>query len=173
MINGNFLQALQNLTSWLGYWVLPTLAALCLCIAIFNYSNGRRAGRFVTGSLLCLMGPGCALLIQHFVVTPTSSNADVVSGALMNAVSYLGNVIMPIFAVVCVIRGVIDLGAPVERFHARMETVKHFGAALLSLMVSGLVRLLEHFVATSTQLTPGTHSLLLNHFLGAARCLYA
>ena len=91
----------------------------------------------------------------------------------MNAVSYLGNVIMPIYAVVCVIRGVIDLGAPVERFHARMDVVKHFGAALLSLMVSGLIRLMEHFVSTANQLSPGSTSMLVIHLQGALRCLYA
>ena len=174
MIGGDFLQSLENMTMWIGYWVLPTLAALSLCIAIYNYANGRQSGRYVMGALLCLMGPGCALLVQHFVITPPlNSGADVVSGSLMNAVSYLGNVIMPIFAVVCVIRGVIDLGAPVERFHARMDVVKHFGAALLSLMVSGLLRLLEHFVLGATQLSPGSTSMIVIHVIGASRCLSA
>src|SRR5260370_9063162 len=107
MISGNLLTALQKLTKWIGYLVLPTLAGLCVIVAIYNYSERKEAGRYVVAALLCLMGPACALLINFFVTSPApSAGADVVSGGLMNAINWLGNVIMPLFAVIIVVREV-------------------------------------------------------------------
>jgi hypothetical protein len=167
MTSGNFLTALQNLTKWMGYLVLPTLAGLCVIVAIYNYSERKEAGRYVTAALLCLMGPGCALLVNFFVTSsPPAPGADVFSGALMNAINWLGNVIMPVFAVINVVRGVQEFVAIGERFHTRMDIVRHFGAALLCLMVSGVLRLLEHFVTTATRLSPGTPTSLLIHTSG-------
>jgi hypothetical protein len=168
MTSGNFLTALQNLTKWLGYLVLPTLAGLCVIIAIYNYSERKESGRYVIAALLCLMGPACALLISFFVTSPApSAGVDVVSGGLMNGINWLGNVILPVFAVINVVRGVqefVAIGEP--RFHTKMDIVRHFGAAFFCLMVSGILRLLEHFVSTATRLSPSTPTSLLIHASG-------
>jgi hypothetical protein len=167
MNSGNFLTALQNMTKWIGYLILPTLAGLCVIVAIYNYSERKEAGRYVIAALLCLMGPGCALLISFFVTSSApAAGVDVFSGGLMNAINWLGNVIMPVFAVINVVRGVQEFVAIGERFHTRMDIVRHFGAAFFCLMVSGILRLLEHFVSTATRLSPATPTSLLIHALG-------
>jgi hypothetical protein len=167
MNSGNFLTALQNLTKWIGYLVLPTLAGLSVIVAIYNYSERKEAGRYVIAALLCLMGPGCALLVSFFVTSsPPAAGVDVFSGGLMNAINWLGNVIMPIFAVINVVRGVQEFVAIGERFHTRMDIVRHFGAAFFCLMVSGILRLLEHFVSTATRLSPASPTSLLIHVSG-------
>lgn len=171
MIDGSFLGGLQHLVQWMGNLILPTLAGLCVIIAIYEYSQRRDGERYFVAALLCLLGPACAQLVYSFVTrTPPSGGADVYASGLINAVNWLGNVILPIFAAYNVIRGVLVMGGFMERFTIGDDWTRYFIVAFMCLMVSGIMRLLEHFVLTAHSVT----SLLLHLSIGGAiPCLYA
>src|ERR1039458_4235223 len=109
MVSGNFLNGLQGLTEWLGYLILPTLAGFCIVMAIYNYGGGQKGERSMVAAILCLRAPACALLVTAWVTKgapSTATGADGYSGALMNALNWVGNVLLPLLAAYNVARGV-------------------------------------------------------------------
>ena len=96
MGSGSFLTGLEGLTEWIGYLILPTLAGFCVVMAINNYRQGENGERSMLAAILCLMGPACALLVSAWVTKAPAAPApatDALSGALMNALNFVGNVI--------------------------------------------------------------------------------
>jgi hypothetical protein len=170
--SGNFLTALETMAQWMGNLILPTLSAFCVIAAILAYGERRDGQRHIVGAILCLMGPGCALLINYFTTsaaptTVSSTQVDSFTSSLMNGASYIGNVLMPLIAVLFIIRGALTLGGFMERFNIGDDWVRYFMIAAACFMVSGIVRLLEYLVTNATTLSPGTGatttSLLLIH----------
>jgi hypothetical protein len=148
--SGNFLTGLQGLTEWLGYLILPTLAGFCVVMAIKDYRDGKNGERSMIAAILCLMGPACALLISAWVTKAPAAPApatDALSGALMNASNWLGNVILPLFAAYNVARGVLQ--PQMKHFNSVQDQFHYFIVAFGCLSVSGILRLIEHFVLTA------------------------
>ena len=147
MGSGSFLTGLEGLTEWLGYLILPTLAGFCIVMAIYNYKEGQNGERNMVAAILCLMGPACALLVSAWVTKgapSTAPGADGYSGALMNALNWVGNVLMPLLAAYNVVRGVLQ--PEMKHFQSVHDRLHYFIVAFGCLSVSGILRLLEHFV---------------------------
>jgi hypothetical protein len=154
MLNGNFLGGLQGLTEWLGYLILPTLAGFCVVLAVLNYREGRGGERYITAALVCLMGPACALLVSAFVTHASPvSGGDAASGALMNALNWTANVLLPLLAAYNVAHGVLEAGGVLKPRNSLMGRAHYFIVAFGCLTVSGVLRLLEHFVTTAKAVT--------------------
>ena len=154
MGSGSFLTGLEGLTEWLGYLILPTLAGFCVVMAIYNYREGRNGERSMVAAILCLMGPACALLVSAWVTNgapAAAAGADAYSGALMNALNWVGNVILPLSAGYNVARGVLQ--GQMKHFNSVQDRVHYFIVAFACLCVSGILRLLEHFVLTAKAVT--------------------
>jgi hypothetical protein len=170
MGSGSFLTGLQGLTEWLGYLILPTLAGLCVCMAIYNFREGRDGERGMMAAIVCLMGPGCALLVSAWTTAAPPVPTDAYSGALMNGVNFVGNVLLPIFAAYNVTIGVLSLGGFLKHFKSQQDVVHYFIVAFGCLTVSGILRLLEHFVLTAQKLSVLDFYI---HFSGGLHsCLY-
>jgi hypothetical protein len=160
------------MAEWLGYLILPALAALCVVIGVVSYHQRKDGGRYITAAVLCLMGPASAQLINAFVTnTPGTGAHDTYYNAILNLINWVGNVIMPMFAVLNVIRGVLALGGFMERFNIGEDWVRYFIIAGASMMISGITRLLEHFVTSGASVTL-QHSQAIPYVIGETiRCL--
>jgi len=173
MGSGSFLTGLEGLTEWIGYLILPTLAGFCVVMAINNYRQGENGERSMLAAILCLMGPACALLVSAWVTKAPAAPApatDALSGALMNALNFVGNVILPLGAAYNVARGVLDIGGVMKARSSVHDRVHHFIVAFGCLSVSGILRLLEHFVTTAKAVT---YLQLYIHVSGGIHsCLY-
>ena len=60
--------------------------------------------------------------------------------------NYVGNVILPTFAAIEVVKLVLGFGGVFERLNIGDDWLRHLFAAMMSLMVSGILREFEHFV---------------------------
>jgi hypothetical protein len=79
------------------------------------------------------------------------SNPDLYWNALLNLVDWFANVILPVYAALHVTIGGIEMGDLFTHYtHHQVTQTRHFFAALLCLMASGLVRLAEFFVSRGT-----------------------
>ena len=67
----------------------------------------------------------------------------------MSLVDWICNVLMPVYAGLQVAAGALRMGI-VARFHPTEGWLRHFVAAGLCLLLSGLVRLAEFFVTRGT-----------------------
>ena len=162
MGSGNFLTGLEGLAGWLGNLILPVIAAYCIVLALVAFGERRDAGRYVAAALLCLLGPGLASLAEAFVTNTPANAHDVYYNALVNLINWVGNVIMPMAASFYVIRGILALGGVMERLNIGDDWLRYFAVAFGCLMVSGIMRLLEHFVLTA----PTTHlGMVVNQLL--------
>jgi hypothetical protein len=163
MTGGDFLNGLVGLTSWIGYLILPVLAAYCVVAALVAWHHRGDGQRYILAALACLMGPGLALLARSFTtLTPASSSHDAFYNALLNMINWFGNVIMPMFGVYNVVCGILVMGGFMERFNIGDDWARYFLVAFGCMMVSGIIRLLEWFVinGASTSLQH-TSSLLV------------
>jgi hypothetical protein len=60
--------------------------------------------------------------------------------------NYVDNVILPTFAAIEVVKLVLNFGGVFERLNIGDDWLRHLFAAMMSLMVSGLLREFEHCV---------------------------
>jgi peptidoglycan/LPS O-acetylase OafA/YrhL len=171
MDSGSFLTGIEGLTEWLGYLILPTLAGFCIVMAIYAYREGLNGERHMVAAILCLMGPACALLISAWITKgapSTAPGADGYAGALMNALNWVGNVIMPLAAAYNVARAILQ--HEMKHFNSVESEAHYYIVAFACLSVSGILRLLEHFVLTAKAVT------LLQFYIhisgGIHSCLY-
>ena len=146
MTSGDFLTGLEALVRWLGNLLLPVVAAYCVVMAIVALHNRSHWQRYILGALYCLMGPGLASLAEAFITSSPVGAHDVYYNAILSGINWLGNVIMPMFAAYNVICGVLVLGGFMERLDIGDDWVRYFVTAIASLLVSGIMRLLEWFV---------------------------
>ena len=163
MSQGDFLTGLSGLTQWIGYLVLPVLAAYCVVAALLAWHRRGDGERYIMAALACLMGPGLALLAHSFTtLTPASSSHDAFYNALLNLINWVGNVVMPMFGAYNVICGILVVGGFMERFNIGDDWARYFIVAFGCMMVSGIIRLLEWFVTNgaSTSLQHTTSMLV-------------
>ena len=138
-----FDQGVMHLANWIGNAVLPVLAGLIIALGVVEFSRGRPAGRYFVGALAALMGSG--LLRFAEVLCSQNQGADQYFAALLALTNVVGNVLMPMFAVVQIVLAVLAWGGVLERSFTS-HWMHHTFAAMGALMVSGLLRLFEKFV---------------------------
>ena len=141
----SFYNGILNLTNWSANVILPTLAALFIAIAILQFSRGQSYSHALYGGFLCLMASGLLRAFETFASQRAWDDPDVYWIALVSLVDWLCNVILPLYAALQVAAGAVALGTDV-RFHYASAWMRHFAAAGMCLLVSGLLRLAEWFV---------------------------
>jgi hypothetical protein len=70
--------------------------------------------------------------------------------ALLSLANWVGNVILPVYGGIEIARAVLGIGGVFERLNIGDDWIRHFIAGGSCLCVSGLLRLMEHFIATGT-----------------------
>src|SRR5260221_9257838 len=99
------------------------------------------------------MVSGLLRAMETFASQRAWSDPDVYWIALLSLVNWICNVLMPVYAGIQVAAGAMRMGI-VTRIHPTEGFMKHFVAAALCLMLSGLLRLAEFFVARGTAGVP-------------------
>ena len=94
-----------------------------------------------------LMGSGLLRLAE--VISQQATDADQYMVMLLTLTNFVGNVLLPFYAAIEIVRLVLGLGGVFERLYVGDDWLRHLLAAMGALMVSGLLRLLEHFVAAA------------------------
>ena len=143
----DFLRGFTNLTNWLGNVILPTLAGLFFAIAIFRFARGSSHGYAPYAGFLCLMVSGLLRGLETFSTQAAWNDPDAVWITLRGLVNWVCNVLMPVYAVLQIVQGVLAYGGIGHRLYSGMPWMRHFATAGMALMLSGLVRLAEFFVA--------------------------
>ena len=144
-----FYHGILNLTGWAGNVILPTLAALFIAIGIIQFSRGTAYSHAVYGGFMCLMASGLLRAFETFASQRSWNDADLFSVALVSLVDWLCNVLLPLYAGLQVVAGGMQLAGVTNRFQP-ISWMRHFAAAGLCLLVSGLLRLGEYFVTQGT-----------------------
>lgn len=148
-----FNTALASMASYLGNGILPVLAGLSLVIGVYNLAHKASSGeRYLTIALACLMCSGLVRLVESFATAGGTTNSTEFYTALLTMTNWLANVMLPIYAAVNVIRGVLSnaSGGAFEFTSMSGNTSRHFMMAGACVCVSGGLRLLEFFVTAGT-----------------------
>jgi hypothetical protein len=145
----SFANGLLNLTNWAGNVILPTLAALFFAVAVLKFARSESYASSMYGGFACLMASGLLRAMETFASQRAWSDPDVYWVSLLTLVDWICNVLMPVYAGLQVAAGALRMGM-VTRIHPTEGWMRHFVAAGLCLMLSGLLRLAEFFVAHGT-----------------------
>ncbi len=145
----SFTNGILNLTNWAGNVILPTLAGLFFAIAILRFVRSESYTAAMYGGFLCLMASGLLRAMETFASQRPWNDPDVYWVALLSLVNWVCNVLMPIYAGLQVAAGALRMGV-VTRIHPTEGWMRHFVAAALCLLLSGLLRLAEFFVIQGT-----------------------
>ena len=129
--------------------ILPTLAALFIAIAIIQFSRGSAYTHAMYGGFMCLMASGLLRAFETFASQRNWNDPDLFWAALVSLVDWIGNVLLPLYAGLQVAAGGLQLAGVTNRFQP-ISWMRHFAAAGLCLLLSGLLRLGEFFVARGT-----------------------
>jgi len=141
----SFYNGFLNFTNWAGNVILPTMAGLFFALAILRFSKGQPYSHALYSGLLALMASGLLRAFEKFASQRAWNDPDVYWVSIVTFVNWVCNVLMPIYAAVEVTAGGLAL-ATGQRLHHTGNWMRHFLAAGLCLMLSGLVRLAEYFV---------------------------
>ena len=144
MQQGSFDSGILNLANWVGNQLLVVLAGLIIAAGIYQYSKGRDADRYFYGGLASLLTSGFLRLAE--TITQQASGANQYWTAILTLTNFVGNVVLPTFAGIEVVKLVLGFGGVFERLNIGDDWLRHLFAAMMSLMVSGILRLFEHFV---------------------------
>lgn len=145
----SFYNGILNLTNWTGNVILPTLAGLLFAFAVVRFSRGLTYAHPMYAGLLCLMGSGLLRAFETFATQRSWNDPDVYWVSIVTLVNWICNVIMPLYAALEVTAGGLSLASDMRINHTS-GWQRHFLAAGLSLLLSGLLRLAEFFVAHGT-----------------------
>ena len=145
---GSLQPGLLNLANWVGNVMLPIGAGLILAFGIYQFSKGYELERYIYGAMAALMGSGLLRLAEAISQQATDANQYMVM--LLTLTNFVGNVLMPFYAAIEIVRLVLGLGGVFERLAIGDDWIRHGMAAMGALMVSGLLRLLEYFVANAS-----------------------
>jgi len=145
----SFYNGILNLTNWGGNVILPTLAGLFIAIAIIQFSKGAAYEHAMYGGFLCLMASGLLRAFETFASQRSWNSPDLVWAGVASLVDWICNVLLPVYAGLQVAAGGLQLAGVSNRFQP-VSWMKHFAAAGLCLLVSGLLRLGEFFVTHGT-----------------------
>jgi hypothetical protein len=145
----SFYNGILNLTGWAGNVILPTMAALFIAIAIIQFSRGTAYSSAMYGGFMCLMASGLLRAFETFASQRSWNDPDLFWVALVSLVDWISNVLLPIYAALQVAAGGFQLAGVMNRFQP-ISWMRHFAAAGLCLLLSGLLRLAEFFVTQGT-----------------------
>ena len=145
----SFYSGILNLTNWTVNVILPTLAGLLFAFAVIRFSRGLAYAQPMYGGLMCLMGSGLLRALETFASQRSWNDPDVYWMSIVTLVNWICNVIMPLYAALEVTAGGLSLASDMRIQHTS-GWQSHFLAAGLSLLLSGLLRLAEFFVAHGT-----------------------
>ena len=147
--NMSFDHGVLNLANWTGNVIMPTLAALFIIIAILQFSKGQDFSHSMYGAMACLLVSGLTRALETFAGQRPWNDHDLYWVALTTLINWVGNVILPVYAAVQVAAGALRMGI-FSYINPTSGWMRHFAAAGLCLLVSGLLRLAEFFVAQGT-----------------------
>ena len=145
----SFYNGILNLTGWTGNVILPTLAGLFLAIAVIQFSKGAAYSHAMYGGFLCLMSSGLLRAFETFAAQRSWNDPDLFWVASISLVDWICNVLLPLYAALQVAAGGMQLAGVTNRFQP-ISWMRHFAAAGLCLLMSGLLRLGEYFVTQGT-----------------------
>ncbi len=140
-----FYNGILHLTDWLGNVIMPTLAGLLFAVAIVRFARGYSWNYSLWAALAALCVSGLLRAMETFASQLAWNDPDLVWNTLLNAVNWVGNVILPVYAGAQVVLGVIHY-ANVGHWMPGSTWLRHFAAAALCLLGSGVLRLAEYFV---------------------------
>ena len=138
--------AITNLASWAGNTMMPTLAGLFFAGAVYRYSKGGAFEQLLYGGFASLTCSGILRAIEGFVQNAGSTNADAYWKSVLSLVSYTGNVILPIYALIQLGAMALHMGGVVSEIYPGSTWIRKFVSAMGALMVSGIMRLAESMV---------------------------
>jgi hypothetical protein len=145
----SFDHGILNLANWVGNVIMPTLAAVFIIIAILQFSKGQDFAHSMYGALASLMISGLTRAFETFASQATWNNPDLYWLSILTLINWVANVILPVYAASQVAAMALRLGV-FSLVHPTSGWLRHFVAAALCLMVSGVLRLAEFFVAQGT-----------------------
>ena len=148
MNSGSFDQGLLNMTNWIGNGVMPLLAGLMIALGIYKFSRGGDFERYIWGAMGALSVSGLLRLAEVFA--RQGSGTTQMFAALLALTDWVCNVILPVYAGIEVVRAVLGVSGVGVRLNIGDDWMRHAVAAFAALSCSGLLRLLEHFVAAGT-----------------------
>ena len=147
--NMSFDHGVLNLANWLGNVIMPTLAAAFIIIAILEFSKGREFSYSMYGALASLMVSGLTRAFETFASQGAWNNPDLYWLSIVTMINWVANVILPVYAASQIAAMALRLGV-FSLVHPSSGWLRHFVTAALCLMVSGVLRLAEFFVAQGT-----------------------
>lgn len=145
----SFDNGILHLANWMGNVIMPTIAAIFIITAIIQFSKGYEFSHSMYGALACLMVSGLTRALETFASQRAWNNPDLYWLAIVTTINWVGNVILPVYAAAQVAIGALRIGM-FSYIHPTSSWMRHFCAAGLCLMISGLLRLVEFFVAQGT-----------------------
>ena len=147
--NMSFDHGILHLTNWMGNVIMPTLAAAFIIIAILQLSRGHEFSHSMYGALACLMVSGITRAFETFASQAAWNNPDLYWLSILTLINWVANVILPVYAAAQVAAMALRLGI-FSLVHPTSGWLRHLVTAALCLMVSGVLRLAEYFVAQGT-----------------------
>jgi hypothetical protein len=150
------------LASWGGNTIMPTLSGLFFAGAVYRYSKGGAYGQFLYGGFGALMCSGILRTLEGFVTHAGPTNADAYYLALVALVSYVGNVILPVFALTQFGAMALHMGGVMAEIYPGSTWLRHMIAGFGALMISGfgiLMNFASHFVGDHAKVmgSPAEH----------------
>jgi hypothetical protein len=137
---------IANLASWAGNTIMPTVAGLFFAGAVYRYSKGHHYEQLIYGGFASLMCSGLLRALEGFVTHAGPTNADGYWMALMSLVNYVGNVILPIFALTQFGAMALHMAGVLEEIYPGSVWIRKFITGVAALMVSGILRFAESMV---------------------------
>ena len=115
-------------------------------------SSNTRAGYhidpYIGGTMARFRFPDCCGWQRY--LPSRARDATQYWAALLCLANWVGNVILPVYGGIEIARAVLGIGGVFERLNIGDDWIRHFIAGGSCLCVSGLMRLMEHFIATGT-----------------------
>jgi hypothetical protein len=145
----SFTNGVLNLTNWTGNVILPTMAGLFFAVAVLKFARSESHSTSMYGGFLCLMTSGLLRALEAFASQRAWNDPDVYWVSLVTLVDWICNVLMPVYAGLQVAAGALRMGLG-TRIHPSEGWMRNFVAAALCLLLSGLLRLAEFFIARGT-----------------------
>jgi len=145
----SFNHGILNLANWVGNVIMPTLAAVFIIISILQFSKGQEFAHSMYGALASLMISGLTRTLETFASQAAWNSPDLYWISIVTLINWVANVILPAYAAAQVAAMALRLGV-FSFAHPTSDWLRHFVSAALCLMVSGLLRLAEFFVAQGT-----------------------
>ena len=109
---GSFQPGLLNLANWMGNVMLPIGAGLILACGIYQFSKGQELERYVLGAMAALLGSGLLRLAE--MISQQNDGADQYMVMLLTVTNFVGNVLMPFYAAIEIVRLVLGIGGVFE-----------------------------------------------------------